>query len=140
GRPSPLHTISVIDLTTQKPQPAIDLGALGAPHGLAMSGGKLYFTAEASKVIGTYDPTLKKVDWVLGTGQDRTHMVTVSDDRNRIYTTNVSSATVSIIERGPVSGFPPGRGAAPVDWRVTIVPVGRGAEGFDISPDGKEMW
>ena len=67
-------------------------------------------------------------------------MVIVSDDRNRIYTTNVSSATVSIIERGSVSGFPTGRGPAPVDWHVTIVPVGRGAEGFDISPDGKEMW
>lgn len=26
------------------------------------------------------------------------------------------------------------------DWNETVVPVGRGAEGFDVSPDGKELW
>jgi YVTN family beta-propeller protein len=140
GRPSPLRTISVVDLTTQSALPPIDLGALGGPHGLTWSGGKLYFTAESNKVIGTYDPSSKKVDWVLGTGQDRTHMVEVSKDGKRIYTTNVSSATVSIIERAPLAGFPSGRGPAPMDWRVTVVPVGRGAEGFDVTPDGSQLW
>ncbi|PWT85921.1 MAG: hypothetical protein C5B57_02050 [Blastocatellia bacterium] len=141
GRPGgPLHTISVVDLAAQRALSPIDLGALGAPHGLAMAGGKVYFTAEASKVIGTYDPAAMRVDWVLGTGQDRTHMVVVSKDRSRIFTTNVSSATVSIMERGPIANFPGGRGPAPIDWHVTVVPVGRGAEGFDISPDGKELW
>ena len=140
GRPSPLRTISVVDLTTQKALAPIDLGALGGSHGLAMAGGKLYFTAESNKVLGTYDPSSKRVDWVLGTGQDRTHMVAVSKDGARIYTTNVSSATVSIIERGPVAGFPGGRGPAPTDWHVTVVPVGQGAEGFDVSPDGGQLW
>jgi YVTN family beta-propeller protein len=27
-----------------------------------------------------------------------------------------------------------------VNWVQTVIPVGRGAEGFDISPDGKEIW
>ena len=26
------------------------------------------------------------------------------------------------------------------DWDETVVAVGRGAEGFDVSPDGKEIW
>jgi len=26
------------------------------------------------------------------------------------------------------------------DWGETVVAVGRGAEGFDVSPDGKEIW
>jgi YVTN family beta-propeller protein len=26
------------------------------------------------------------------------------------------------------------------DWMETVVPVGRGDEGFDVSPDGKEAW
>ena len=26
------------------------------------------------------------------------------------------------------------------DWVVTNIAVGRGAEGFDVSPDGKELW
>src|SRR5262249_18123675 len=141
GRPAgPLHTISVVDLAAQKALPPTDLGALGAPHGLATAGGKVYFTAEASKAIGSYDPAAKKVDWVLGTGQDRTHMVVLSNDRNRIFTTNVSSGTVTIMERGLIANFPGGRGPAPIDWHVTVVPVGRGAEGVDLSPDGKELW
>ncbi len=138
GRPAPLRSISVVDLIAQRALPPIDLGALGAPHGLAMSGGKLYFTAEANKVIGSYDPVTRKIDWLLGTGQDRTHMVAVSNER--MVTTNVNSATASIIERGETPNAPAGRGPAPVDWHVTNVPVGRGAEGFDISPDGKTAW
>ena len=26
------------------------------------------------------------------------------------------------------------------DWDETVIAVGRGAEGFDVSPDGKEIW
>ena len=26
------------------------------------------------------------------------------------------------------------------DWEETVVPVGRGAEGFDVAPNGKELW
>jgi YVTN family beta-propeller protein len=26
------------------------------------------------------------------------------------------------------------------NWEQTLVPVGRGPEGFDVSPDGKEVW
>ena len=88
-------------------------------------------------------------------------MVIVSSDEKRLFTTNVASATVSILEqftvtrRGgpPQPGTPPpgaargagGRGAngvppAATDWRVTVVPVGMGAEGFDLSPNGRELW
>src|SRR5579872_5021087 len=69
------HTISVVDLVAQKPLPPIDLGALRSPHGLEFAGGELYFTAEAAKVVGRYDPATQRIDWVIGTGQDRTHMV-----------------------------------------------------------------
>jgi YVTN family beta-propeller protein len=26
------------------------------------------------------------------------------------------------------------------DWHVTTIPVGAGAEGYDLSPDGRELW
>ena len=90
-------------------------------------------------MIGSYDPAVKKVDWVLGTGQNRTHMIFVTDDLKRIITSNISSATMTIIEKSAAGGR--GRGPGPSgDWDETIVPVGRGAEGFDVSPDGKEIW
>jgi DNA-binding beta-propeller fold protein YncE len=27
-----------------------------------------------------------------------------------------------------------------MEWEESVVPVGGGAEGFDVSPDGKELW
>ena len=133
------NTITVVDLVEQKTLPAVDLGALRGPHGLAFAGGKVWFTAEAAKAIGSYDPAAKKVDWVLGTGQNRTHMIFVSEDLKRIVTSNVSSATMTLIEKSVGGGRGPG-GPAQGDWDETVVAVGRGAEGFDVSPDGKEIW
>jgi DNA-binding beta-propeller fold protein YncE len=127
------NTITAVDLVGQKTlTPPIDLGALNGPHGLVFVGGKLWFTAEAAKVIGRYDPSTKKIDFVLGTGQNRTHMLYVFDDLKRIVTSNVSSATMTIIDKGTGGRGPNG------DWDETVVPVGRGAEGFDVH--GKELW
>jgi YVTN family beta-propeller protein len=136
------HTLAVVDLVSQKALPSIDLGALRGPHGLTFVGGKTWFTAEGAKAIGSYDPATKSVDWILGTGQNRTHMIYVSPDLKRIITTNVSSGTVSIIEK--TGDGPPGQGhplgAPGGDWNETVVRVGNGSEGFDVSADGKEIW
>lgn len=135
------HTLAVVDLIAQKALPSIDLGALRGPHGLDFVNGKVWFTAEGAKAIGSYDPAKKNVDWILGTGQNRTHMIYVSPDLRLIVTTNVSSGTVSMIEEtasGPGRGGP--AGAPHTDWNETVVRVGNGSEGFDISPDGKEIW
>ena len=148
------NSLNRIDLITGKALPSIDLGPLRGPHGLAYADGKVWFTAEGAKAIARYDPAKKAVDWILGTGQNRTHMIYLSADRTHIFTTNVSSGTVSIIEKSnrPLLGPPPGaprRASAPPrrpmgppggDWNEVVVPVGRGAEGFDISPDGKQLW
>ena len=146
------NTLAVVDLVTQKALPSIDLGALRGPHGLTFVGGKTWFTAEAAKAIGRYDPATRTIDWIMGTGQNRTHMIYVSPDMKTVITTNVSSGTVSIIEKTawPPEGMPPATprrgppGPPPPppggNWNETVVPVGNGAEGFDVSPDGKEVW
>ena len=135
------NTITVVDLVARKTLAPIDLGALRGPHGLMFVGGKVWFTAEAAKVIGSYDPATQKIDLVLGTGQNRTHMIWVSDDLKRLITSNVSSATMTIIDKSAGGGGRgPGRGAPGGDWEETVVPVGRGAEGFDVAPGEKELW
>jgi DNA-binding beta-propeller fold protein YncE len=149
------HALSVVDLVAQKALPDIDTGALNGPHGLVFVGGKVWFTAEGAKVVARYDPTTANIDWVMGTGQNRTHMIYVTPNEKQIYTTNVSSATVSILEKvelppmGPPPGAQPSSGAAPpppgggqprMDWNQTLIPVGKGDEGFDVSPDHRELW
>lgn len=134
-----LHEIDVIDLVEQRALPPIETMPLYGPHGLDFAGGNLYFTAEGSKAIGRYNPQSGKIEWSMGTGQDRTHMIYVTDDQKHIYTTNVASGTVTILTDTVVHMGPPG--APPhEDWRETVVPVSNGSEGFDVSPDGKQLW
>jgi len=136
------NTLTVADIVNFTPKPAIDLGPLRGPHGMFQAGGKIYFTAEVAKSIGRVDPATNKVDWAIGTGQDISHMVVVAPDLRRLFTVNVQSASASIIERavGRAGRFAP---AADDDWTITSIKVGEPSddfEGFDVSPDGREIW
>lgn len=140
------HQLSVVDLIGQRALPEIDTGALLGPHGLTFSGGRVWFTAEGAKAVARYDPAAGRFDWVLGTGQDRTHMLFVTADEKRVYATNVDSGTVSLIEQvvrpppiGPNGVVLPGAQARLV-WEETVVPASPGVEGFDVTPDGRELW
>jgi YVTN family beta-propeller protein len=150
------HRLDVIDLVAQKALPDIDTGALLGPHGLAFVGNELWFTAEGAKAVARYDPATTKFDWIVGTGQNRTHMVYVTPEEKRIYTTNVASGTASVLENvlRPPPGPPPGAAPAPgpspggpppgaqprMDWDQTVIPMAPGVEGFDVSPDGRSLW
>lgn len=137
-----LHEINIIDLVAQKPLAPIDTRPLYGPHDIAFVQGKAWFTAEGSKAVGRFDPATGNLDWSMGTGQDRTHMIYVTPDAKRIYTTNVSSGTVSILVDTLIQ---PGKMAPPgakprEEWLQTVIPTARGSEGFDVSVNGKELW
>ncbi len=122
------HTLSVVDLVAGKALPPIELAPMIAPHGLVVDEGKIYFTAERSKVIGRCDVETRKVDWVMGIGEEKTHMIRLSKPSGTLVTTNIGSNSISLVS---------GQGK---DWQVTNVPVGKGPEGFDVTADGKEIW
>ncbi|MEP7324005.1 MAG: YncE family protein [Saprospiraceae bacterium] len=136
------HEINVIDLVAKKPLRTIDTRPLYGPHDITFVKGKVWFTAEGSKSVGRYDPATNKLDWSMGTGENRTHMIYVTPDGKKIYTTNITSGTVSILTDTLIQ---PGRMAPPntkprEDWMQTIVPTAKGSEGFDVSLDGSELW
>ena len=122
------NIITPVDLVAMKALPSIDLGDLRAPHGLAFADGKLWFTAEGARAVGTYDPGSRKVERVLETGQNGTHMVFVMNPQ-RLVTTNMGSGNITIAER-----------ATGGQWNQAVVNVGPRGEGFDVSPDGKQAW
>ena len=130
GATGPGNTISVVDLSAMKELRRFDVSPLGRPHGMFFAAGKLYFTAETNRIVARYDPASNQVDWLLGTGQVSTHMVWVNGDATKMYTANIGSDSITIIERG----------ANPQAWNQTVVPVGKGPEGFDVTPDGRELW
>jgi DNA-binding beta-propeller fold protein YncE len=151
------HTITPIDLIAQKQLTPIDLGALRGPHGLMFQDGKVWFTAEVAKAIGSYDPASAKIDWIMGIGQNRTHMIYVFPGARRIVTTNVNWGTVTILDKfdthpagAPPQMPPPGSGMSgpppgPIlppgsDWQLTNIAAGERNEGFDVTPDLKQAW
>ncbi|HTM25075.1 MAG TPA: YncE family protein [Vicinamibacterales bacterium] len=130
GAQTPGSTLSVIDLAAMKETRRVDVSPLRRPHGVFFSGGSVYFTSETNRIIGRYDVAADRIDWLFGTGQGGTHMVWVKADASTIYACNIASDSISIIERG----------AGPLAWTQTVVPVGKGPEGFDVSPDGRQLW
>jgi len=138
-----LHDLNVIDLVAQRALPTIDTRPLMGPHGITFVDGKVWFTVEGTKTVARYDPATGKFDWAMGTGQDRTHMIYVVPGGKRVYTTNVASGTVSILVDSLIKPNPMPNGFTPPahwDWTQTLIPVSKGSEGFDVSPDGKELW
>lgn len=130
GSQTPGNSFSIIDLATLKEVTRVDLGPIHRPHGLAVAQGRLFLTSETNRLVASYEPASGHVDWVMGTGQSGTHMVWVHPSGSPIVTTNIGSDSVTVMERG----------ANALAWTVTHIPVGKGPEGFDVSPNGTEVW
>lgn len=128
--PKPGASLSVIDLVGKREVKRIELNDLVRPHGLVEAGGNIYFTAEGAQSVARYNPGTGSVDWRVKTEQKGTHMLAISPDRKRIYTANIGSDSVSVIELG----------AGQTGARVTQIQVGKQPEGIALSPDGRELW
>ncbi len=134
----PGHTLSVIDLVARKEARRVDLSPLLRPHGIYRSGTEIYFTAGGSRAVGRYDPKADRVDWVMGTGQDVSHLLVVSRDGCKVFTSSMGSDVVTALE---FVDLPPPR--LPVEQgspRIVHIPTGSGPEALDLSPDGTELW
>jgi YVTN family beta-propeller protein len=149
GSHTPGNTISVIDLATWKEIKRVDLSPMQRPHGIVTSGGKVYFTGENTTArwtnpsatrppelrppdgqVSSYDPSSQGgFSWSWSTGEYGTHMLVISEDGKKIFTTNIQSNSVSVWEREESAGP-----------QVTTIPVGKGPEGIDMSADGREVW
>lgn len=131
GGQTPGNSLSVIDVVARKELRRVDLGPLLRPHGLVELGGKIYFSAEVNRAVARYDPVTNKVDWLMGTGQNLSHMLVLTTDQKRIYTANIGSDSVTAFEFQNVP---------PAQSKITQIPVGKQPEAIDVSPDGKEVW
>ena len=124
------NSISVIDLVAQKEIHRVDVPKLRTPHGLHFAGGKLYFTAEGNNAIARYDPATNRIDWTRDSGQRGTHMLVMTNDLSKIFTSNMGSDSVGMFERTP--GSP--------DYKLNVIPVGKSPEAIALTPDGKYIW
>lgn len=124
------NSISVIDLAAQKEVHRVELPNLRTPHGLYFAGGKLYFTAQGDNSIARYDPATNQIDWKRDSGQNGTHMLVMTKDLNKIFTSNMNSDSIGMFERVP----------GQTEYKLTVIQVGKGPEAIALSPDGKQVW
>jgi len=125
----PGNSVSVVDLVQRKHVKQISTGDYGRIHGCAIShdGKRAYFTAGQSGYVLEVDTKTNQVTRAIPTHAKISHMVYVSPDNKRLYTANISSENVSVIDR--MSGE-----------LITQIPCGPGVEGMAFTPDGKYLW
>jgi len=121
------NTLSLIDLKARTGR-VVDLGQHHGIHAIGALDGRPVFAAEREQVVATYDPATSMIQTLAKTGQGNTHMLVISKDGRRMFAPNMSSNSISILDRDGAT------------WKQTLVPVGRSPEGLDLSPDGKELW
>lgn len=127
GGREPGNSLSVIDVPSGTVKRVVDLGENRRPHGILVGpDGAVWLTAEGSGSVLRLDPVSLEITKVFKTGEDVTHMIVLTPDGKRAFTANIGSGTVSVID--VESGV------------VRTVKTGRGAEGIDITPDGREVW
>ena len=124
---APGHMVSLIELATGKVVGRVDVGSGARPHGLAaLKDGRLLVTAEGKKELLVVDPKGAKVLSRMPTGHPLSHMVAASPDGKRAYVSSLKDGVVTVIDiPGGVAGD---------------IPTGKGAEGIDVTPDGREVW
>lgn len=120
------RTVSIIDLDSRKMVASVDLGRPTRPHCpvFGPKDGRLYVTAELTNSIEIMDPVQRKVVDSLPTGEPQSHMMVISSDGQRAYTSNVGVGTVSAID-------------IPKKKVIAVIPISRIAQRIAISVDDR---
>ena len=93
------QTIEVIDLAMQKIVNTIDLGRPVRPHCAKFApDGFMYVTAELDNAVDIIDPQSQKRIASIATERPEAHMLAVTKDGKRAYTSNVGSGTVTVLD------------------------------------------
>jgi DNA-binding beta-propeller fold protein YncE len=94
------RTINVIDFKLHKQIASIDLGQPTRPHCaiFCRKDSRLYVTAELTRSIEVIDPNTRRMVDSIPTGEPQSHMLAISSDGKRGYTSNVGVGTVSAID------------------------------------------
>jgi len=120
------QTMAVIDIESHKVTSTVDFGKGVRPHCplIGPKDGLLYVSTELLQSITVIDPKTLKVVGSVPTGQNESHMFTISHDGKRAYTANVGPGTVSVLDL--------------VNRKViTIIPISPQTQRISMSVDGK---
>ena len=116
----------VINLAERKISATVDFGKGVRPHCVVVGqkSGLLYVTTELDNSVTIVDPKALKVLATVPTGQVESHMVAISRDERRGYTSNVGPGTVSVLDLEEKKV-------------LAIIPVSKTAQRISLSTDDR---
>ncbi len=124
----PGRTVTLVDLDRGLRLGTIEVGEGTRPHGLeALADGRLLVTAEGTRELLVVDPKGRRVTARIPTGRDVSHMVAAPRDGRAAYVASIGSGTVSSANLA----------TAKISKDLA---TGAGAEGIDVTPNGREVW
>lgn len=128
-RGAPGNSLTVIDVPAAAVARTIDLGDFKRPHGSAFLPGDSLFavTSEMSRAVVLVDFKNGTVVGSIPTNHPASHMLAMTADASRIFTSNVADGTVSELDlanRTFVREF-------------TVAPA---VEGIAVTPGGEHVW
>ena len=120
------QNIVVIDIASQKIVGNIQFDHGVRPHCpvFGPKDGMLYVTTELDRSITIIDPKTWKIVGSIPTGQQQSHMFTISHDGLRGYTANVGPGTVSVLDMK-------------AHTTLTIIPISHNTQRITISNDDR---
>ncbi len=122
------RTITLIDIPAAEVVKTIELGEHTKPHGVEwLDQERAVVTAEDSKALLVVNVTSGEIVSTIDTDQEITHMVAVDARRQRAYTANIGSGSITVLDLE--------QGA-----RERNVMTGDGAEGVAVTASGKHIW
>ena len=125
----PQNTLSLISLPDGATIKTIDLGEYSTPHDVQwVNDNQVVCTAEANKALLLVDVESGEIERVFETGKDGSHMLSLSRDQERLYSSNMSGG-------GSVSVFDFQSGE-----KIKDIDTGKECEGVGVSPDGRWVW
>lgn len=127
GTRQPGNELAVIDMKNGALTNTIPLGQYTRPHGVVFVPGKddlVVITSEATKNVLVVNVSSGSIESVIPTNADGSHMAAITADGKRVWTSNVTSGSVSEID---------------LEKRafVRTIPVAPKVEGIAVTPDGK---
>ena len=128
-RGAPGNSLTVIDVPGAVVSRTIDLGEVRRPHGSAFLPGDslLAVTSEANKAVVLVDFRQGTVVGTIPTNHPVSHMLAMTKDARRMYTSNIGDGTVSELDV-------PGRKFV---REFTVAPQ---VEGITVTPGGEQVW
>lgn len=128
-RGAPGNSLTVIDVPSATVARTIDLGEFKRPHGSAFLPGDSLFvvTSEMSRAVVLVDFEKGTVVGSIPTNHPASHMLAMTADASRIFTSNVADGTVSELDV-PKRAF------------VREFRVAPAVEGITVTPGGEQVW